>query len=966
MVAKPEVGAEFELLGSVRIRAAGQSVTVGSPKQCVVLAALAIDADQLVPVDALIDRVWGPAPPDGARRSLHTYIARIRRLLEQVDGAPAPLLRQSDGYLLRVERDRVDLHRFRRLVDEARRAASPDPERARLLREALRLWRGEPLAGLPGEWVQRVRQGWQGQRLEAVVAWAQSELRLGSPSVVIAPLTELVAQHPLAEPLTAELMRALHASGRSAEALDRFAATRRRLVDELGTEPGAQLQGVHRSILRSGVETSPPAASTLTASAPTLAASNPVPPTPVAPATTVLTPLTAPPAQLPLDINGFTGRREDLDRLDGVLAAASEQPTAVVISALSGTAGVGKTALAVHWAHRVADRFPDGQLYLNLRGFDPGGAAMSPEGALRRLLQALGAPPERIPEAVDAQAAFYRTLLAGRRILVLLDNARDAEQVRPLLPGAPGCLALVTSRAQLASLVAAEGAQPLVLDLLPAADARRLLARRLGPDRVAAEPDAVEEIITLCARLPLALSIVTARAVTHPRYPLTVLAEELRRARGDLDVFSGEDPTTDVRSVFSWSYRTLSPATARLFRLLGVHTGPDVTAEAAASLGGVSVKQARPLLVGLTRAHLVTEHRPGRYLLHDLLRAYAAELARRVDPEPDRRAALRRLLDHYLHTAHTAARLMEPHRERIPLQPLPSAVATTGLADAGQAMAWFTTEHPNLLPAVGQAAASGLGTHAWQLAWVLTTYFQRGGHWHDQTAVQRIAVEAAAGQGDLSGEAHAHRGLARAHFRLGHYEAAECELRRALRLARRLGDRTGEARAYQSLGYVCGRRGWHGQALHHVERALALFRSANHRSGEAESLNGVAWCLGQLGDYPRAVTVAEQALALVATIGDPFTEASTWDSLGYARAHLGRHQQAITDYERALARFRELGDRYSEADVLAHLGDAHHMVDDPHRAHEAWRRSLAILEQLGHPDAAEVRTRLRSVGDPVR
>jgi hypothetical protein len=379
----------------------------------------------------------------------------------------------------------------------------------------------------------------------------------------------------------------------------------------------------------------------------------------------------------------------------------------VVVAAIAGTAGIGKTALAVHWAHRVADRFPDGQLYVNLRGFDPSGSPMAPAEAVRGFLDGLQVPPQGIPASLEAQAGLYRSLLAGRRMLVLLDNARDAGQVAPLLPGAPGCLVLVTSRNQLPGLVAAAGAHPVALDLLSRDEAVQLLARRLGDDRLTAEPDATDELVTWCAGLPLALAIVAARVATHPAFPLAVLADQLREARDGLDGFDAGDTTTDARAVFSWSYRALSAPAARLFRLLGLHPGADVTTGAAASLAGLPPAHVRPMLAELASAHLVTEHTPGRYAFHDLLRAYAGELAHTMDTGTDRWAATRRLLDHYLHIAHAADLLLYRHGETITLPPPEPAVAAAHLGDYDQAMAWFTAEHRVLLAAIDHAARTG-------------------------------------------------------------------------------------------------------------------------------------------------------------------------------------------------------------------------------------------------------------------
>src|SRR5262249_3869064 len=419
----------------------------------------------------------------------------------------------------------------------------------------------------------------------------------------------------------------------------------------------------------------------------------------------------------------------------------------------------GKTALAVYWAHGVTDRFPDGQLYVNLRGFDPSGSVMDPADAVRRFLDALDVPPERIPVDLDAQAALYRSQLAGRRMLVVLDNARDTAQVRPLLPGAPGCLVVVTSRNELTGLIAGDGAHPVTLDLLTDDEARQLLTQRLGADRVAAEPAAVGEIITRCAHLPLALALVATRAAIRPHAELRVLAEELRDAQQRWQLLTGDDPTTDVQAVFSWSYHALTPEAARLFRLLRLPPGPEVSAAAAASLAGLPVSAVRPVLAELTAASLLVEHTIGRYAFHDLLRAYATGLAGRLDTDQHRHAAAVRMLDHYLHTAFIANRLLEPARDPITLTSPAPGVTPQHPADHQQALDWFTVEHPVLLAAVEHAAGIGFDTHTWQLAWTLVTFLDRRGHWHDWAATGRAAVAAAHRLADRTKQAYAHRNL---------------------------------------------------------------------------------------------------------------------------------------------------------------------------------------------------------------
>jgi tetratricopeptide (TPR) repeat protein len=673
------------------------------------------------------------------------------------------------------------------------------------------------------------------------------------------------------------------------------------------------------------------------------------------------------PAQLPAKVSGFTGRRAGLAELDALLdrahqagtTGASQVPAAVVISAVSGTAGVGKTALAVWWAHRVAGRFPDGQLYVNLRGFEPDGQVTDPTDAMRGFLDALDVPAGRIPASLDAQAALFRSLLAGRRMLIVLDNARDTAQVRALLPGAPGCLALVTSRNQLAGLVATYGAHPITLDLLPADEARHLLAHRIGPERMTAEPQAVEDIIARCARLPLALAIVAARAATHPHLRLAALADELRDSRHRLDTLTcSDDPNTDVRAVLSWSYNALTAPAARLFRLLGLHPGPDISIPAAASLGALLPTGIPPVLAELARANLIAEHVPGRYTFHDLLRAYATDVAQRTDPDQQRHDATHRILDHYLHTALAADLLMNPTRD--PIAPAPPQPGTTPehLTDYEQALAWFTAEHAVMLAAVDHATGAGLDTHTWQLAWTLATFLDRRGHWNAYAATQRAALAAAERLDDATAQATANRLAAVAYISLGRFGDADASLRQSLGLFRQAGDHLGQAHANFNLAMVLGKQGRHHEALGCARQAVDLYRAAGDQAWQARALNNVGWLHTLLGDHAQSLTYCQQSLSLLQGLGNRQGQAHAWDSLGYAHHHLGHHTQAITCYRQALDLFRDLGDRYNEADILTHIGETHHTTGNLLAARHAWQQAQTILTDLDHPDAEYLNIKL--------
>ncbi|HEY7144932.1 MAG TPA: BTAD domain-containing putative transcriptional regulator [Streptosporangiaceae bacterium] len=933
---------QVRLLGPVDVVVAGEPRPVQGLRRKAVLAALALHCGEVVSTSTLADVVWGQRAPSTAVNTLQSHVSYLRQLLGSKDAIRA----RPPGYLLDLGDEGTDVQAAERLLLAGRQAADPVLG-ARQLQAALALWRGRPLADLPGlAWLEE-----QAERLELLgvqVKRALFEARLtaGEHQALVPDLEQMVAGRPLDEQLQAQLMLALYRSGRQADALAAYRRLQQALSEELGVHPGQQLRELEAAILRQDPALDPPAAVAALRLGP--------PPVPV-------------PAQLPAAVAAFAGRGTELASLDALLPRAepvSGGPAAVVISALSGTAGVGKTALAVHWAHQVSARFPDGQLYVNLQGFHPGGAAVEPGEAVRGFLEAFGVPVARIPAELPAQAGLYRSVLAGKRVLVVLDNARDVEQVRPLLPGSPRCLAIVTSRNHLTGLVAAEGAYPLTLGLLPAADARDLLARRLGAARVAAEPDAADEIIACCARLPLALTIAAARAASSPGFPLAAVAAELRESAGALDPFHGGDPATDVRAVFSWSYQALSTGAARMFRLLGLHRGPDISVAAAASLAAVEPGRARGPLAELSRAHLLAELAPGRFAFHDLLRAYATEQAHALDSRQDQDAAVCRVLDYYLHTAHAAARLIEPHLEPLSLvPPRPGVVAASLAAEAG-AMAWFTAEHAALVAAVRLAADAGFGTRAWQLAWTLSTFLLRCGSWNDNTLAQQAGLDAARRAGDVAGEAHAVHGLALGYARSGRFGDAYPQCERALGLFELIGDELGQARVHNSLTWLAEHEHRVPDALGHAMRALELYRKAGHQAGQAMVLNDIGFCHAQLGSYRQAISYCELGLAAVREAGERSWEAATWDSLGYIHHRLGDHDRSFGCYQRAIDLYLELADRFNEADTLDHLGDAQQAAGDAAAARRSWARALRIFEEISHPDSDRVRPKLGGLGLP--
>ncbi|QFZ18389.1 AfsR/SARP family transcriptional regulator [Saccharothrix syringae] len=939
---------ELRVLGEVELLVDGTRPDLGHARQRCVLAVLLVQANQVVATDQLVDWIWGERPPRRVRQLVSNYVSRLRQLLAAGGVVDEVVVeRRGKGYVLLVDPDRVDVHRFRRLVAEAR--AETDRTRAlELLERAAGVWRGEALAGLDTPWTTAARRGLERERFAADTDRLDLALRAGRHGALLPELTDRAALHPLDEHVAAQLVLALYRAGRQADALDHYRQLRTRLADELGSDPGPDLQHLHRRILAAD-----PALAT-----PTTRADRP----PVAP------------RQLPATPAPFTGRASELVELDRALSAAapdgggpaarpgatSTNPAAgtVLISAIGGAGGIGKTWLALAWAHRNLHRFPDGQLFADLRGFSPAGPPTEPADVARGFLTALGADPDALPADLDALAASYRSLVAGRRMLVVLDNAAGAEQVVPLLPGNATCAVLVTSRTRLASLVDRCGARHLSLDLLTRGEARALLAARLGDRRVEAEPRVTDELIELCGRHPLALAITARHAATRPSIPLAEFAAELREL--GLEALDHDtDPTAGLPSVLSWSLRRLTEEQRTVFALLGIAPGPDTDLRAAVSLTGLPEARTRKALRVLEDHSLLDRHPHGRYSMHDLVRAYAATTARDHLPEPARRAALERVVDFYRHTAHTADRLLYPHRPPVPLAPPAPGAHPRPLPDQEAALVWLDAHHPHLLAAQRTAADHGCHQAVWHLAWALSTFHLRRGHRHDGLAVWRAAADAAEHLPDAGTLIHARWRLGHAHAELGRHEEAIAHLHDALAVAERHHDPLQHARTHHALGWAWEQRGDHRRALEHARRALVLCRGLDQPVWEADALNSVGWYEAHLGQYDNARGHCRAALALHRHHQDLDGVADALDSLGFIDHHTGHHQQAVDHYRQALALYRDVGNTAEAADTLDYLGHPHAALDQHAQARAAWREALDLYRQLGRDtDVERVRGQL--------
>jgi tetratricopeptide (TPR) repeat protein len=672
--------------------------------------------------------------------------------------------------------------------------------------------------------------------------------------------------------------------------------------------------------------------------------------------------------QLPMDVAHFTGREAELTALDArLIQDDGRRPTTMAIAVITGTAGVGKTALAVRWAHRVRDRFPEGQLFVNLRGYDPG-LPMAPEQALEEFLRALDVPAERIPAGLGARAALYRSLLDGRRVLIVLDNANAAEQVRPLLPGSATCRVVVTSRSRLSGLIAHDGASRVTVDLLPPAEAIALLGHVIADHRVAAEPESTVQLASRCAYLPLALRLAAERAAAHPHLTLAELAGELAVVHDRLDLLATaeEDEATALRAVFSWSYQALAPPAARVFRLLGLHAGPDISTWATAALTNTTPAAARRLLETLAGTHLIEETGKDRYRLHDLLRVYAAERATAEETDPDRATAVRRVLTWYLHTGDAADRILNPHRRRIPLEDPEVACSPLEFTTYGQALDWCEAERVNLVAAIRHAAQANEHVIAYKFPLALWGFFNLRKHWADSIAAYHIGLSAAQHLHDRKVEAWTFGAVGMAYFHLRQHDEALDHYQRALAICREIGDQWAEAISLAGLSAACFYLGRYEEAFDYSQQALPICQGIDDPWGEAFALIKIGAVYRKLQHFENALDYFRWALTVVRPADDRSGEAVVLHNLGATYRDLERFEDALEYFQQARITYHEISDRWGEARTLLNIGDSLQKLNQVPAAADCWRQALSIFDDLGDSrTAAKVRASLATLGSPT-
>lgn len=900
----------FEVLGPLRLRRTAEVISVSGTLRRSLLAMLLARANESVPVDTLVNALWGEQPAPGREQRLHVHVHKLRALL----GEPGRLSFGPGGYSLQVLPGELDAEEFDTLVDEATSVAEDDPQRcAELIRKALNLFRGTPYQGvdaadLAGE-IQRCSE----RKLAALEELYGAELRRGRHAAIIDELSDSVRQHPLRERMHGLLMTALHQGGRQADALAAYRNAQEILVEELGLEPGPELREIEQQV-RAG--------------APVVQGreANRVP------------------AQLPNPPASFVGREQELDQLDAMLSRNNES---AVIMALAGTGGVGKTALALHWAHRVRGRFPDGQLYVDLRGYGPDDPVPAEE-ALAGFLHALGMDGASIPNDLSERASRLRSFLADTRTLLVLDNARTPEQVRPLMPATPGCVVVVTSRDPLVGLAAKEGAHRVALDQLSMAEARELLRNLLGADRAEAEPVAVDRVIQRCARLPLPLRIAAERVRLRPNVLIDDLVGEMEPQEWlDLRPDADGDLYFSVRAVLSWSYQHLPHQAAELFRLWGLHPGHDIDIDALVALTGQDRRGTRHALEALRRAHLVGESIAGRYHLHDLLRLYAGELTREFDDEFVRHAAQTRLFEHYLATAEMAMQWVSPQDSELPAERATGFASASTFSCYETALRWLDVERANLVQVVEHAPDRDLPTYTTDLSAVLWPYLDLGWHPDDGGRVHARALQVAQQRGDRVAEGIARRSLGLGHHRLNQNDEAIVHFKRALDVQQELGESRSQAVTHGFLAGAYELMGRLDDAIEHVERALELFEGFELRGPQGRMLSRLGHLRRHQGCYEQARSCFERSLEIAEQIDHWPSKANSLSSLARLCLDNGQEDDAVNYAHSALAIGRVKGMRALENAALDILGVAYRRLGQHEEAISHQYEALAFASTSG-------------------
>ncbi|MGW4768767.1 AfsR/SARP family transcriptional regulator [Nocardia sp. NPDC004278] len=913
--------------------------SAAAPRHRAVFAYLLVNVGRVCSADRIIEAMWGTDPPDTARSQIHAAVTAIRKVLREADAAQV-LQTRSAGYVALPEPGQFDLEEFTSRVGAGRSLAASDPAAAVAeLRAALALWHGEALADLNADYVAPARRRLQDKQLAAFEQLTAVELGLGRHEAVLDELAAMVTANPLREKLVGQLILALHRAGRQVDALAAARSFRTALAQAQGLDPGRAFVELEQAVLRDDGEP----ATRVTALA---ARTEPVPRCA---------------NFLPYDIPDFAGRNAELEHLLAPLTG-----TASTVSTIDGMAGIGKTALAVHTAHRVADRFPDGQLFIDLQAHTIDRQPVATDAALEILLRQIGIPAERIPQTTADRGALWRSELAGRRVVAVLDNAVDADQVRPLLPGGADSLILITSRRRLVDL---DGARALSVDPLPARDAVDLFDRIVG-ERATAEPLAVLDVLHLCGFLPLAVRIAAARLLHRPQWTVGYLAGRLRGERRRLAELSTAE--RGVVAAFNLSYRQLRADGQRMFRLLGLHPGRDIDPGAAAALADISVDDAEMLLEDLLDVHVIAQYEPGRYTFHDLLRQHARAMVSVDESDDARTAALSRLFDHYVHTARAAVDLLFPysadHRQPLP----PSAARLTTLDDAEDAAEWLDAERENLITTAAYASDHGTPAHARDTAETLRPYLDGNSRHSDAARLHQVALLASRQLADSIGEARALTDLGWACWRQGDYEWATTHSQAALRIARASGDRYQEARALNTLGNVAWRKRDYDEARRYLREALELANRLGNKVGEAHVLGNLGMLLGaDNNQYRDARAHLDRALALHREVGNQRGEALVLNYLGSLCRRNDLLDEARDNHSRARDLYRMLGSHGDEASALNGLGETACTAGDPGSAAEKHSTALALADEaLNLPERARANDGLarayRDLGDVGR